>query len=109
MVYLNDEPDNLENYERMEQIAEAVRLFKNANSDLLIGTLHIDQEPANPTAYTDYIRMLYLAGQKLPISVAIKPLWVRTELATIEESFSLFDLALEIDMLLDIQSVAEIQ
>ncbi|EFO61572.1 Hypothetical protein GLP15_3573 [Giardia lamblia P15] len=107
MIYLNDEPDNLSNYDRMEQIAEAVRLFKESNPDLLIGTLHIDQEPANPTAYTDYIRMLYLAAQKLPISVAIKPLWVRTELAAIEESFSLFDLALEIDMLLDIQSVAE--
>lgn len=107
MVYLNDEPDDLSNYERMAQIAEAVKLFKNANPSLLIGTLHIDQEPANPTKYADYIRMLNLAAQELPISVAIKPLWVRTELAVIEDSFSLFDLALELDTLIDIQSIAE--
>lgn len=107
MVYLNDKPDDLSNYSRMEQIAEAVKSFKDANPDLLIGTLHIDQEPSNPTKYADYIRMLNLAAQKLPISVAIKPLWVRTELAAIEDSFSLFDLALELDALLDIQSVAE--
>lgn len=107
MVYLNDEPNDLSNYDRMEQIAEAVKLFKDSNPSLLIGTLHIDQEPSDPTKYADYIRMLNLAAQKLPISVAIKPLWVRTELAVIEDSFSLFDLALELDTLLDIQSVAE--
>lgn len=107
LVYLNDEVNNLDSYEKITKVAEAVANFQQKYPNLSIGTLHIDQEPNDPSQYEKYIKMLGLASAYMPISVALKPVWLRTTLTSISDKFSLFDLSLEIPSLINIADTAE--
>ncbi|TNJ28044.1 hypothetical protein GMRT_10038 [Giardia muris] len=107
LVYLNDAVNNLESYEKITGVAEAAANFQQRYPNLRIGTLHIDQEPSDPAQYEKYIKMLGLASAYMPISAALKPLWLRTTLTSISDRFSLFDLSLEIPSLINIADTAE--
>eukprot|EP00768_Dysnectes_brevis_P002396 gnl/Dysnectes_brevis/1817_a2083_1031.p1 GENE.gnl/Dysnectes_brevis/1817_a2083_1031~~gnl/Dysnectes_brevis/1817_a2083_1031.p1 ORF type:complete len:363 (-),score=108.42 gnl/Dysnectes_brevis/1817_a2083_1031:59-1147(-) len=89
MTYLNDDPDSLEGWERMETVARTVASFEQRHA-LEIASLHIDQEPGDPTQYADLLRMLLAAGEHVPVSISLKPVWLESyfnppvDLATLE-------------------------
>ncbi|TNJ26306.1 hypothetical protein GMRT_13341 [Giardia muris] len=89
MVYLNDEPNNLTAYERMEEVAQIVKKLNKEGTN--IGSLHIDQEPSKQNQYKKLLEMLSLSRQQCPIGVSLKPQWVRERLTDITAFFTIDD------------------
>lgn len=87
MVYLNDEPNNLTAYTRMEDVALLVKRLNDEG--MSIGSLHIDQEPSKQNQYKKLLEMLSLSRQHVPIGVSLKPQWVRERLADIQAFFTI--------------------
>lgn len=108
MVYLNDDPENLANWERMKGVASAMRRLKDSYPALALKSLHIDQEPAQPANYANYIKMLLECSSEVHVSAAIKPKWTRDSLASIEGQFSLESLSTEYPVLAPIVGTAQL-
>lgn len=105
LIYVNDDPNSLAGWERVPVIAEMVRKFKNTRS-LDIRSLQVDQEPGDASVYKDFVRMLLDSASAFPMSVAIKPAWLRQSLESISSQFSLIDLSLDYPQLQGILSSA---
>lgn len=81
--YLNDQVNDLSNYERAVDIIDAVHNFNQAYPKSRIHSIHGDQEPSNPAVYVDYLIMLKRMqdrrdelGADFKIEVSIKPKWL---------------------------------
>lgn len=88
LYYLNDDPNDFTNKERVEDLVEAVHAFNVKYPDAPFAGIHGDQEPYNSGQYADYLAMNTLIKQKitalhasLTTDVSLKPSWI-TEMYT---------------------------
>ena len=73
-MYLNDDPNNMANYQYAEKIAQTAEALRQQVE--FVG-LHWDQEPSKKDAYYDLLSMLQLSARHIHTSSTIKPLWLR--------------------------------
>ncbi|CAL6050389.1 Conserved_hypothetical protein [Hexamita inflata] len=85
VVYLNDDVNNLANWERIKDVAETIKVV---NEVVPVKTLHLDQEPSQPQQYEALINMLSMANSIYPTSSTVKPLWTRQKMEDVALFFS---------------------
>jgi len=84
-VYLNDDPNDMTNYARMEDVAKAAA---ELNNTVRIEALDLDQEPSNTDKYENLIQMFELSNAQFPTTTTIKPKWTRERFADIKGNFN---------------------
>lgn len=86
VIYINDDINNLNGYEKAVDVVKAVKAFNAAYPAARISGIHLDQEPNNIGVYGDLLATFDLmkaevGNYPLTINSAIKPLWL-TQLYT---------------------------
>ena len=97
MVYLNDDPNNMTDYQHIDAVARIAQRLRDEGVPL--NTLHIDQEPSKQNRYADLLRMLSIASQYIDVGVSLKPQWVREKLSSITAQFKVESVMDEISAL----------
>lgn len=84
--YLNDEVNNLDNFEKAVLIVDAVDNFNKKYPESRIHSINGDQEPSNTAVYPQYLSMLQMMknrrdelGADFEIDVSLKPLWLHQQ------------------------------
>jgi len=74
--YLNDEPNDMTNYQRAADVGATFVRFNSANPQSAVSGVDGDQEPEKVSA--EYLEMnRLLAGGKLQVGASLKPAWLK--------------------------------
>ena len=82
LYYLNDDPNNISEYKKTEDLINAIYSFNNKYKNVKIEWIQIDQEITDTSKYNEFIKALSFITQNannhgLISQIAIKPLWER--------------------------------
>ena len=81
LFYINDNPNDLSNYERVKDLVKAVANYNRHYPEASFDWLQIDQEPYKIGIYPKFLNFLKLTyslckSNNLKVQLATKPLWV---------------------------------
>ena len=87
-IYLNDNPDDFENIDKMPEVAASLSKLQN---ELKFTALHFDIEPNNPNNYETLLHMYEECRKKVKVSAIIKSKWLSVNMNTLEQYFNSSD------------------